>query len=144
MTDREVTKTRPSVSVPLLGGGLGIMYNLRSVPGLRLSGETLARIFGGGITAWDAPAIATDNLGMSLPAQPITVVVRSDGAATSLQRRIPGRSAAELVGRVRAARGRERHRRCCSTPHSGAVPYPADRPLRTSPLRSCPARSPSR
>jgi ABC-type phosphate transport system substrate-binding protein len=62
------------------------MYNLvvggKKVTNLRLSGETLAKIFTGQITNWDDPAI-THDYGAPLPSQQITVVTRSDGAGAS-------------------------------------------------------------
>jgi phosphate transport system substrate-binding protein len=50
---------------------------------LRLSGDVLARIFLGEITQWDAPDIKALNPGLSLPAEPIRKVARSDGSGTT-------------------------------------------------------------
>jgi len=75
--------------VPIVAGGTAFMYNLviggQRVTNLRLSGETLARIFTGVITKWNDPAIAADNPKLSLPAIPIVPVVRSDGSGTTAQ-----------------------------------------------------------
>jgi phosphate ABC transporter phosphate-binding protein len=75
---------RPYTYVPLVASGVAIAYNLvaggRRVTNLRLSGETLARIFTGQITSWDDPTIAADNNGRSLPSTPITPVVRADAS----------------------------------------------------------------
>ncbi|MFX8653119.1 extracellular solute-binding protein, partial [Acinetobacter baumannii] len=57
--------------------------NLPGVAELKLSGEALAGIFLGKITAWNDPAIAKLNPKAALPAAPITVVHRSDGSGTS-------------------------------------------------------------
>jgi phosphate ABC transporter phosphate-binding protein len=75
--------------VPIVAGGTAFMYNLtiggQRVTNLRLSGETLAKIFTGVITKWNDPAIAADNPKLSLPAIAIVPVVRSDGSGTTAQ-----------------------------------------------------------
>jgi phosphate transport system substrate-binding protein len=48
-----------------------------------LDGDTLAAIFRGDITNWNAPQIASVNPGVKLPSQAITVVTRSDGSGTT-------------------------------------------------------------
>ena len=72
--------------IPDVAGGLSFLYNLQidghKITNLRLSGETLAKIFTGQITNWDNPAI-THDYGAQLPDIPITVVTRSDGAGES-------------------------------------------------------------
>ncbi|WP_369144099.1 phosphate ABC transporter substrate-binding protein PstS [Streptomyces sp. R44] len=77
--------------MPIVAGGTAFMYNLRignrRVTNLRLSGETVAKIFTGGITLWNDPALKADNPGLaaSLPARRIVPVVRSDGSGTTAQ-----------------------------------------------------------
>ncbi|HWH25618.1 MAG TPA: phosphate ABC transporter substrate-binding protein PstS [Pseudolysinimonas sp.] len=75
--------------VPIVAGGTSFMYNLviggKRVTNLRLSGETVAKIFTGVITKWNDPAIAADNPKLALPAITIVPVVRSDGSGTSAQ-----------------------------------------------------------
>ncbi|HWH97752.1 MAG TPA: phosphate ABC transporter substrate-binding protein PstS [Pseudolysinimonas sp.] len=75
--------------VPIVAGGTAFMYNLviggQRVTNLRLSGETIAKIFTGVITKWNDPAIAADNPKLSLPAITIVPVVRSDGSGTTAQ-----------------------------------------------------------
>jgi ABC-type phosphate transport system substrate-binding protein len=72
--------------IPDVAGGLSFLYNLQvaghKITNMRLSGETLAKIFTGQITNWDNPAI-THDYGQQLPNIPITVVTRSDGAGES-------------------------------------------------------------
>jgi len=83
---------RPNFSyglVPVVAGGTSFMYNL-PVGGsrftkLKLSQQALAKIFSGQVTKWNAPVIAATNPGVSLPAQRITVVVRSDGSGATAQ-----------------------------------------------------------
>src|SRR5215470_13865211 len=67
-----VTAAVPVVNVPGVGRGQ-----------LRLTGELLARIFLGEVTAWNAPEIRELNPKLKLPATPIRVVVRADGSGTT-------------------------------------------------------------
>lgn len=75
--------------MPIVAGGTSFMYNLkingRQVTNLRLSGEVVAKIFTGGITMWNDPAIQADNPGLQMPARQIVPVVRSDGSGTTAQ-----------------------------------------------------------
>lgn len=79
---------RPFVYMPIVAGGTSFMYNLivggRRVTDLRLSGETITKIFTGAITNWNDPQIKAD-YGNQLPDKPIVPVVRSDGSGTSAQ-----------------------------------------------------------
>ena len=72
--------------VPIVAGGTSFLYNLvvggKRITNLRLSGETLAKIFTGKITDWSDPAI-THDYGAPLPSQHITVITRSDGSGAS-------------------------------------------------------------
>lgn len=73
------------VQFPTAVGGTVVIVNLSSVPSgtLKLDGPTLADIFLGKITMWNAPAIKALNPGVKLPAAKINVVHRSDGSGTS-------------------------------------------------------------
>ncbi|WP_164861646.1 phosphate ABC transporter substrate-binding protein PstS, partial [Microbacterium sp. CPCC 204701] len=75
--------------MPIVAGGTAFMYNLeiggQRVTNLRLSGDTIAKIFTGAITRWDDPQIKTDNPLLALPAIPIVPVVRSDGSGATAQ-----------------------------------------------------------
>jgi len=75
--------------LPIVAGGTAFTYQLKvgneRVDNLRLSGETLTKIFTNEITSWDDPAITADNNGRSFPKLPITPVVRSDGSGTTAQ-----------------------------------------------------------
>jgi phosphate transport system substrate-binding protein len=62
-------------------GPVAVTFNLADVTTLALDAPTLAKIFNGTITRWDDPAIT--RLNASMPAQPITVVYRSDESGTS-------------------------------------------------------------
>ena len=61
---------------------------------LRLSGETIAKIFTGVITSWADPQIKRENPGLVLPARKIVPVVRGDGGDAGVERRARGRRAA--------------------------------------------------
>ncbi|MFJ8582580.1 phosphate ABC transporter substrate-binding protein PstS [Micromonospora sp. NPDC093277] len=80
---------RPYAYMPIVAGGTSFMYHL-TVGGqlyrdLRLSGDTITKIFTGRITNWSDPAITRDNNGKQLPNKRIVPVVRSDGSGTTAQ-----------------------------------------------------------
>ncbi|MFD0519438.1 phosphate ABC transporter substrate-binding protein PstS [Paractinoplanes durhamensis] len=79
----------PFAYMPIVAGGTSFMYNLKignsRVTNLRLSGDTLAKIFTNVITNWNDPAIKADNPGLVLPGRKIVPVVRSDGSGTTAQ-----------------------------------------------------------
>ncbi|MGA2081918.1 MAG: phosphate ABC transporter substrate-binding protein PstS [Holophaga sp.] len=84
MNDQQLNdaQIKPIYHFPLALGGVVPIYNL-PVNGLKFSGETLAYIFLGKVAMWDDAAIAKDNPGVKLPAEPITVVHRADGSGTT-------------------------------------------------------------
>ncbi|WP_193608497.1 substrate-binding domain-containing protein [Nocardioides lijunqiniae] len=75
--------------LPIVAGGTAFTYQLKigdkPVRNLRLSGETIAKIFTNKITNWSDPAITKDNNGRALPSLDITPVVRADGSGTTAQ-----------------------------------------------------------
>ncbi len=77
------TAPRKLWHIPTVAGAVVISYNLPGNPHLHLDGPTLAAIYLGKVTKWNDPAIAGQNPGISLPAQDILVVHRSDGSGTS-------------------------------------------------------------
>ena len=70
---------------PMISGGIVMMYNIDGVkPGqLVLDGKTVEAIYMGKITKWNDPEIQALNKDLKLPNQPIVVVHRSDGSATT-------------------------------------------------------------
>lgn len=72
-----------ALDIPAYLSGVAIIYNLPGVTGLKLDSETIAKIFTKQITTWNNPAIAALNPGVTLPSNPITQVVRSDGSGTT-------------------------------------------------------------
>jgi len=72
------------IEIPTVLGGVVIAYNVSGIDsGLKLDGETAAKIFMGDITSWNDPAIAQLNPDMQLPNTPISVVHRSDESGTT-------------------------------------------------------------
>ncbi len=81
-------KKKTYAYVPLAGGSLAFLYHLNDnqgqpIKGLQLSGPTLAKIFTGGITNWDDPAILAENPGVALPPKKITPTVRGQADAAT-------------------------------------------------------------
>ena len=68
---------------PVQIGPIAIAYNLSGVTGLKLDAATLAGIFQGQITTWNASAIKALNPSANLPSTPITLAVRSDSSGTT-------------------------------------------------------------
>jgi phosphate transport system substrate-binding protein len=71
------------VEVPSCAGAVVPAYNLPGVGELKFTGELLANIYLGKVTAWNDPAIAAVNPGVTLPATAITPVYRTDGSGTN-------------------------------------------------------------
>lgn len=73
------------VQFPAIIGGVVPIINVEGIkPGeLKLTGAVLADIFLGKIKTWNDAAITGLNPGLKLPADPITVVRRSDGSGTT-------------------------------------------------------------
>jgi phosphate transport system substrate-binding protein len=73
----------PVWNLPVVFGPIAIAYNVNGVTSLNLDGPTAARIFNGGISSWNDPVIQALNPGVTLPAEPIRVVFRSDESGTT-------------------------------------------------------------
>jgi ABC-type phosphate transport system substrate-binding protein len=75
--------------LPIAAGGTALPYHVEvggtMVRNLRLSGQTVAKIFTGQITNWNDAAITADNNGVALPSIPIIPVVHSEGAGVTYQ-----------------------------------------------------------
>lgn len=75
--------------LPIVAGGTSFPYHVevggKLVRTIRLSGETIAKIFTNKITNWNDPQITRDNNGKALPSIPVIPVVRSDGAGVTNQ-----------------------------------------------------------
>jgi phosphate transport system substrate-binding protein len=73
----------PAWNLPVVFGPIAITYNVHGLSSLNLDGPTAAKIFNGGVTIWNDPAIQALNPGVTLPAEPIHVIFRSDLSGTS-------------------------------------------------------------
>lgn len=71
------------VHIPETLGAVVVAFNLPGVDALKLDGLTTAKIFMKNITAWNDPAIATLNPGVTLPDETIATIVRSDSSGTT-------------------------------------------------------------
>ncbi len=69
--------------LPLYISPIAVAFNLPGIDSLNMSAETIAKIFTGEITSWDAPEIAEANPDVELPALTITPVNRSDESGTT-------------------------------------------------------------
>jgi phosphate transport system substrate-binding protein len=82
LTPEEIQQAPTAVHIPETIGAVVAAYNL-PVEGLKLTGPILADIFLGKITKWNDPQIQAINSGLTLPAEDIVVVHRSDGSGTT-------------------------------------------------------------
>jgi phosphate transport system substrate-binding protein len=73
----------PAWDLPAVFEPIAVTYHLDGASSLKLDGPTTAKIFNGGITTWNDPAITALNRGANLPALPIHVIFRSDQSANS-------------------------------------------------------------
>ncbi|HJR17233.1 MAG TPA: phosphate ABC transporter substrate-binding protein PstS [Gemmatimonadales bacterium] len=86
MTDQQIASVSGNVlHVPTALGAVSVTYNLPSVgkTELNFDGNLLAEIFLGRVTRWNDRRVAALNPGVSLPAEDIVVVHRSDGSGTT-------------------------------------------------------------
>jgi phosphate transport system substrate-binding protein len=84
-TDLAKVKGGPFLYFPILLGAITISYHADGVDKLRLSPETIAKIFQRDIKKWNDPAIVADNPEAKLPDADIVVAHRSDGSGTTEQ-----------------------------------------------------------
>jgi phosphate transport system substrate-binding protein len=87
--DSDTSLGRAYAYLPVVGGGTSFPYQIKvagkPVTNLRLSGESIVKIFTGAITYWDDPAITADNNGRVLPHLKIIPVVHSEGSGSTAQ-----------------------------------------------------------
>jgi phosphate transport system substrate-binding protein len=82
--DKTAIKKGDPLQIPFALGAITASYNLSGVKsGLKLDGETLAKIYLGKITSWDDAAIKAQNPDTDIPSTKITVVHRSDSSGTT-------------------------------------------------------------
>ncbi len=73
----------PFLYFPTVAAPITISYNLSAVKDLKLSADTIAKIFEGQIKTWDDAAIKADNPSASLPSTGITVAHRAEPSGTT-------------------------------------------------------------
>ena len=83
LTDKELAEMAPVVHIPTCMGAVVLAYNLDGVKELKLSGEIIADIFAGNIKMWNDERLAVLNPDVTLPAEAIIPVFRSDGSGTT-------------------------------------------------------------
>jgi phosphate transport system substrate-binding protein len=87
LTDAQLTAAKGGelYHIPTVAGSVAVIYNLNgAAKGVKLDGETLAKIFDGTITAWNDPAITGQNTEMAASLTgDIAVIHRSDGSGTT-------------------------------------------------------------
>ena len=85
MTDQQLQQAGFKIlHFPTVLGAAVPMYNVAGAPdSLKFTQKALAGIFLGTITKWNDPEIANANPGVTLPANDIVVVHRSDGSGTT-------------------------------------------------------------
>ncbi|MEN3307260.1 MAG: phosphate transport system substrate-binding protein [Micromonosporaceae bacterium] len=76
-------KSGPAIHLPMVVGPIAIAYNVSGVTSLQLKDATIAKIFAGKITTWNAADIKADNPGATLPATKILAIHRSDSSGTT-------------------------------------------------------------
>ena len=82
-TDKEMAEMPPVVHVPTCMGAVVVAYNLDGVEELKLTGEIIADIFAGEIKMWNDERLVALNPDVTLPAEAIIPVFRSDGSGTT-------------------------------------------------------------
>jgi phosphate transport system substrate-binding protein len=80
MSDQQVEQHRGVLNIPLAIAAQTVNYNIPGLSGsqLKLDGPTLAGIYSGRITVWDAAPIAALNPGVRLPHRQIVPIRRAD------------------------------------------------------------------
>ncbi len=74
---------RQVLHIPTCVGAVVITYHIQGNPALRFTQELLAELFLGTITHWNDKRITRANPGIVLPAEPITIIHRSEASGTT-------------------------------------------------------------
>ena len=83
LTDKEMEEMAPVVHIPTCMGAVVVAYNLEGVKNINLTGELIADIFAGEVKMWNDPRLLALNPDVTLPAEAIIPVFRSDGSGTT-------------------------------------------------------------
>ena len=106
----DTSKGRGYAYLPIVAGGTALPYHIevggQLVRNLRLSGQTIAKIFTQQITNWNDPAITADNNGHALPSIPIIPVSALGRLRVDLPvHPLPRQAVPEHLGAVRVGLG---------------------------------------
>jgi phosphate transport system substrate-binding protein len=71
------------IHIPVIAGGVAVIYNVPGAADLKLSGPVIAEIYLGKVTKWNDPQVAKLNPGAQLPDLAIVPVYRAEGSGTS-------------------------------------------------------------
>ena len=84
LSDKEIAEIKnPVIHIPTCMGAVVLAYNLDGVEQLNLSGDVIADIFAGNIKMWNDERLVSLNPDVTLPAEAIIPVFRSDGSGTT-------------------------------------------------------------
>ena len=83
LTEKEMAEMPEVIHIPTCMGAVVLAYNLDGVKELKLSGDVIADIFAGNIKKWNDERLVALNPGVTLPAESIIPVFRSDGSGTT-------------------------------------------------------------
>ena len=83
LSEKEMADMNPVIHIPTCMGAVVLAYNLEGVNELKLSGDVIADIFAGEIKMWNDARLAALNPDVTLPAEAIIPVFRSDGSGTT-------------------------------------------------------------
>ena len=84
MTDASMSNAPAKIlHIPVVAGGVAIIYNLKGDPKLKLDSDVIASIYLGNITKWNDPKITALNPGVELPDLAIVPVHRTEGSGTT-------------------------------------------------------------
>lgn len=83
LSDVEMAEMDSVIHIPTCMGAVVLAYNIEGVKNLNLSGELIADIFAGKVKMWNDPRLVELNPHVSLPAEAIIPVFRSDGSGTT-------------------------------------------------------------
>ncbi|MGV8967090.1 MAG: phosphate ABC transporter substrate-binding protein PstS [Cellulomonas sp.] len=89
LSDEEIAKSKDTcvggqaIDLPAYISPIAVTFNLEGIKELNLSSAVIAGIFNQKITNWNAPEIAADNPGVTLPDLAISPVNRSDDSGTT-------------------------------------------------------------
>lgn len=73
----------PFLYFPTVAAPITLSYNLNGVSSLKLSADTIAKIFQGQVKTWDDAAIKAENPSAKLPSTAITVAHRAEPSGTT-------------------------------------------------------------